>query len=433
MNNSVSTDPTWLSAAQAARLIAERKLSATELVEALLTRTARREPQVSAWAFLDADLVRATARARDASPLLGPLHGVPVGIKDVIATSDQPTQYNSPIYTGNWPAADALCVERLRRAGAIIMGKTVTTEFAYVRPGSTSNPYDPSRTPGGSSSGSAAAVADGMVPVALGTQTGGSTIRPAAFCGVYGYKPGFGRWATQGCKHLAPSLDTLGLMTRDLEDISLLSAVLTAECVPERTTPPRLVLFVPSLLERAEPAAMALLEEVGRRCRARRIEAPAEMHELHSAHATIMAAEIARALEPEWRDTRDLLCPAMAATIERGRGLSEETIATAWSALARARRWLAREISGDEVLLTLPAAGEAPVGLQATGDASFNRVWTMLHASCLHVPVTLGRHRMPLGIQLVDVRGEEAALLAAAVGLVRELGLRSPRPAGNGA
>lgn len=426
MSDTVPTDPVRLTASQAAALIAARRLSSLELVDALLAHIALREQKVAAWVHLDPDVVRSEARARDAVPPVGPLHGVPIGIKDVIATSDQPTECNSPIYAGHRPSVDATCVARLRRAGAIIMGKTVTTEFAFVQPGPTRHPRDPSRTPGGSSSGSAAAVADRMIPAALGTQTGGSTIRPAAFCGVYGYKPGFGRFATKGLKYLAPSLDTLGLMCRDIADITLLSSVLTdeaAELAPQASATPRFVLFMPGNLGQAEPAAIKLLEDVARRAGAacvRRVDSPPVFEEMHAAHRIIMAAEVARSLTVEWRDQRDLLSPALAEFVAWGKALSDADIAEAWSAVARGRRWCENYVDREEVLLSLPAAGEAPVGLQSTGDASFNRVWTLLHAACVSVPAGSGPHDMPLGVQLIDVRGGEARLIAAATWLAKE-------------
>jgi Asp-tRNA(Asn)/Glu-tRNA(Gln) amidotransferase A subunit family amidase len=419
-------DPVHLSVTEAARLIAMERLSATALTEALLARIEHREPDVRAWAFLDPESVRAAARACDATPPRGPLHGVPIGIKDVIATSDQPTQYNSQIYTGHRPIDDAVCVQRLRRAGAIIMGKTVTTEFAFSRPGATRNPHDLAHTPGGSSSGSAAAVADFMVPAALGTQTGGSMIRPSAFCGVYGYKPGFGQYPTRGLRHLAPSLDTIGLMTRNVADIALLSPVL-ADREPVSVDDgalPRLVLFHPPHAERAEPGALALLDDLARRTSRvpiRRVATPDFMLELDPAHRVIMAAETARSFATEWRDRRADLSSELADLIGRGVTVTEDELAASWSAVERARRWLCEEVASGEIVMTLSAAGEAPRGLESTGDAVFNRLWTILHAGCLHVPVGRGPvHGLPLGVQLVEIRGNEARLLAAANWLARE-------------
>jgi len=416
---SLVDDLTALTASEAARRIAAGRLTASALVDALLARIALREPQVAAWAFLDPELARAAARARDSERPRGSLHGVPIGIKDVIATADQPTQCNSPIYDGHRPAADAVCVERLRRAGAIVLGKTVTTEFAFMRPGPTRHPLDPARTPGGSSSGSAAAVADRMVPVALGTQTGGSTIRPAAFCGVVGYKPAFGLFPTGGVKYLAPSLDTIGVIARDLDDVALLSAVLAGGSVSEIVAaPPRLAVFTTPYGAQAEPAAAERLATVAQRAAAdgastRALEAPAEFAAIDAAHRVIMAVETARSFSSEWRTARDRLSDDLAGFIARGLEHSGDELAQAWATVAAVRRWLAAALMPGEIILSFPAAGEAPVG-RGTGSAVFNRVWTLLHAGCVTIPAGRGPNGMPLGVQLVDPAGDEARLLGAA-------------------
>jgi Asp-tRNA(Asn)/Glu-tRNA(Gln) amidotransferase A subunit family amidase len=215
-----------LTATEAAERIRTGALTSEALVRACLDRIAERDGALHAWAHVDPDRALAEARARDAEEPRGPLHGVPVGVKDLIDTADLPTAYGSPIYAGYRPAVDAACVERLRAAGAVVLGKTVTTEFALFHPGPTCNPHDPGRTPGGSSSGSAAAVADGHVPLALGTQTAGSIIRPAGFCGVWGFKPTFERLPTAGIKPIAPSLDTLGPFARGPDDLALCAGVL---------------------------------------------------------------------------------------------------------------------------------------------------------------------------------------------------------------
>src|SRR5438876_10185853 len=220
------SDPLSLSARDAAREIAAGRLSATTLVAACFERIAAREPVVGAWHYLDREAALAAARQRDASPPTGPLHGVPIAVKDLIETADMPTGYGSAIYEGHRPAADAACVALARAAGAVVLGKTVTTEFACFTAGKTANPRNPAHTPGGSSSGSAAAVADGMVPLALGTQTAGSVIRPASFCGVVGYKPSFGVIARAGVKPLADSLDTIGTMARDVADAAFFAGIL---------------------------------------------------------------------------------------------------------------------------------------------------------------------------------------------------------------
>src|ERR1043166_8199413 len=212
-----------LPATQVAAQLASRRISAEQYVRACLARIAEREHEIGAWAYLDPEQALEQARALDASPLRGLLHGMPVGIKDIIDTADMPTEYGSPIYANNRPAWDAACVSALRGAGAIIMGKTVTSELATSYRGKTANPHNPAHTPGGSSSGSAAAVADFMVPLALGTQTGGSTIRPASFCGVVGYKPSFGLINRHGVKPVSESLDTIGLIARSVPDVGLLA------------------------------------------------------------------------------------------------------------------------------------------------------------------------------------------------------------------
>lgn len=421
-------DLTTLTATQSAGHIAAKELRVSDYVKALLARVTAREAEIQAWAYLDADALHTAARQADASPVRGPLYGIPIGIKDVIATADQPTEYNSPIYRGHRPAMDAVTVARLRAAGALIMGKTVTTEFAYMRPGPTRNPHDVRRTPGGSSSGSAAAVADRMVPVALGTQTGGSTIRPAAFCGVYGYKPALGRFDAGGLKYLAPSLDTIGLMARDLDDLALVASVLAQAEAPMAAArqPPAFVLYQPIGVAQAEAAALACIDRVGERAMARkaavrRLAAPDWFADLDVAHRTIMSAEVARSFAREWRDNRGDLSPELRTFIEQGLRRTEDELAHAWASVVRGRHWFADAIRPGELLLTLPAAGEAPLGLASTGNAQFNRLWTLLHMPCLTLPAGIGPNGMPLGVQMVETRGAENSLFAAARWLVEAM------------
>ena len=425
-------DLTTLGAAAAARLIASGRMTSLAYVESLLDRAARREPLVRAWAHLEPDRVREAARQCDGARVRGPLHGIPIGIKDVIDTADMPTEHNSPIYAGRRPTADADCVRRLKSAGAIIMGKTVTAEFAFMRPGPTRNPHDPARTPGGSSSGSGAAVADRMVPAALATQTGGSTIRPASFCGVFGYKPAFGEWRTAGLKYLAPSLDTLGLCARDLDDIALISAVLRDKtpAPPAANAPPAVVVWETPYAALAEPSALAALEAARSRAgragaRIRALAEPGPPGDLNAAHRVIMAAETARSFAAEWRDARDSLSQELRSFIETGLRHDANEIAEAWAVVARWRRWLDAVVAPHETVLTLSTPGEAPVGLAATGNAIFNRLWTLLHAACLHIPTGVGPAGVPVGVQLVDPRGREDALLSSARWLVDILGARS--------
>ena len=252
-------------AAGTARAIADGRTTSEVAVGACLARIAEREDVVRAWAFLDPDLALAQARACDtATAPVGPLHGVPVGIKDIFDTADMPTGMGSPIYAGHRPAADAAAVAMLRAAGAVILGKTVTAEFAGTHPGATTNPHDPARTPGGSSQGSAAGVADGMVPVALGTQTGGSVLRPSSYCGIVGFKPSFGTFNRAGIKFAAESLDTIGLHARNLEDVVLLRDVLTGRN-PDGIAPfdksPRIGVCRTPLWHLAEPETVAAVED----------------------------------------------------------------------------------------------------------------------------------------------------------------------------
>src|SRR2546423_4080076 len=255
-----------LSAAEAARALEENKFTCEALIAACLERIAEREESVRAWAFLDRGAALAEARSLDRVPRASPLHGVPFGIKDIIDTADLPTEYNSPIYRGHRPTADAASVTLLKQAGCLILGKTVTTEFANNHPSPTRNPRDPAHTPGGSSSGSAAAVADAMVPLALGTQTGGSVIRPAAYCGTFAIKPSFGSINRAGVKPVAESLDTVGVFARDAEDLALALEVLCGFKTELQTAGhPRIGLCRTPRWSDADGATHANLEDAARR------------------------------------------------------------------------------------------------------------------------------------------------------------------------
>ena len=406
-------------AAETARRIRNGEWSAESVARACLERITTREPDIGAWAHVDPDAVLERARALDRAPSRGVLHGVPIGIKDVIDTADQPTGHGSPIYADHRPARDAACVARLREAGALILGKTVTAEFAFAHPGGTRHPLATAHTPGGSSSGSAAAVADGMVPAALGTQTGGSTIRPSAFCGIVGYKPAFGSIPTEGLKPLAPSLDTIGIMARRLEDIPLLAGILAARPVTSvRDGPPRLALCRTPYWDRAEaPARNVLLDtmEAAREAGAktREIDLPSAFAGLDDAHRVVMSAEVARSMDVEWRADAARLSEAMRAFIERGRRETAEDVEAGWALASDCRRRLRAVCEDGEVLVTLSAPGEAPRGLSTTGDAVFCRLWTLLAPPCLHLPVTWGPAGLPLGVQLVAPSGDEGALFGA--------------------
>jgi Asp-tRNA(Asn)/Glu-tRNA(Gln) amidotransferase A subunit family amidase len=410
-----------LSASEAAGRIARGELTSEALVRAHLERIAARDREVRAWAHLSPDNAVAQARSRDSGPRIGPLHGVPVGVKDNIDTFDMPTTYGSPIYASHRPVADAACVALLRAAGAVILGKTASTEFAYKHPGPTRNPHDAARTPGGSSSGSAAAVADFQVPVATGTQTAGSVIRPAAFCGVVGFKPTFDDIPTQGAKTLAWSLDTIGALARSIDDAALLRAVMVGQ-PPNRVDPGRLSVIRLGLCrtavwDEADEAEQTAVEAVARRlevagARLSDVALPAEAGDIQEIHRTIMNFELNAALADERRRLETLLSEEM-----RAEGLTTGA-AIPFAEYRRRRgeaeaaRWAVDALFDDhDALITASAVGEANSGLHSTGSAIFNSAWSMLHVPCVTLPAAVGPHGLPLGVQFVGRRGGDARLL----------------------
>jgi Asp-tRNA(Asn)/Glu-tRNA(Gln) amidotransferase A subunit family amidase len=410
-----------LSAREAALRIAEGKLTAQDLVGACLERIAAREALVAAWAYLDPDQALTEARARDQVKPLGPLHGVPIGVKDVMDTADMPTSYGSRAYRGHQPRADAACVALARAAGAVILGKTVTTEFAAMSPGKTRHPFNPAHTPGGSSSGSAAAVAERMVPLAFGTQTAGSIIRPAAFCGVIGYKPSFGLVAIAGTKIFAPSLDTIGGFARDVTDIAWFIASLTGRpnLVPlEAASRPRIGVFRTEPWREAQPSTVAALEAAAAAlARAGAVVAErgafAPFAALVPAQQTIMAYEGVRSFAWERLQRANEIMPRTATLLADGAAVTAAAYDEALATVAAARA-AAPEFFGDFDAVLVPSApGEAPA-VATTGDPVFNRAWTLLHLPCITLPAGHGPNGLPLGIQLVARARDDARLLAVA-------------------
>ena len=433
-----------LSASDAARLIRDGVVSSAQLVDACLARIQAVDPEVQAWAFLDPDHARAQAVAADEYRLsgrpLGPLHGVPVGVKDIIDTADMPTENGSVLHAGRTPARDATVVSMLRAAGAVIMGKTVTTEFAYYAPGKTRNPHNAAHTPGGSSSGSAAAVAAGMVPVALGSQTNGSVIRPAAFCGVYGFKPTHGLIPRHGVLPLCRSLDTLGIFARTVEDVALVAEQLGGFDERDPDSRPRaripfrdvaaeeppitpLLAFVKTsrwdrTLPETREAFAELMETLGG------IE---EVELIQSAdalewHRQIMESEMAASLDREWTTGRDRLSDALRTLLARGR----EVTALDYQ-LARRRAEAFAEGLADlfqercDAILTPSAPGPAPLGLESTGDPSFCTLWTLAGMPALTLPLMNAANGLPIGVQLVGPRHGDARLLRTARWLARRV------------
>ena len=410
-----------LGARDAARRIAAGSLRSETLVAACLERIAARELAVGAWAHIEPERALAEARARDREAPRGPLHGVPIAVKDIMNTADLPTGYGSRAYEGYRPGNDAACVALARAAGAVVLGKTVSTEFAGMSPGKTRNPHDPARTPGGSSSGSAAAVADFMAPLAFGTQTAGSVIRPAAFCGVVGYKPSFGLVAIAGTKTLAPSLDTIGGMARSVADIALFIGALTdrPSLLPETpAAKPQIGLYRPERFDQAEPATIAALESAAERLRRAGItvaERPpfAEFDGLVAAQDQIMLHESARNLAWERLQRADALSALTRQMLEDGLRIPVSAYDEACRRAIAARAHRAAFFGELDAVLVPSARGAAPVGT-ATGDAVFNRAWTLLHLPCVTLPGARDEAELPIGIQLVGRPGEDAQLLALA-------------------
>jgi Asp-tRNA(Asn)/Glu-tRNA(Gln) amidotransferase A subunit family amidase len=432
-----------LSASDAARLIREGAISSEQLVEACLARIREVDTQVQAWAFLDPDYALAQARAADELRLsgrpFGPLHGVPVGIKDIFDTADMPTEYGSVLHAGRTPSRDATAVSLMRAAGAIIMGKTVTTEFAYFFPGKTRNPHNPEHTPGGSSSGSAAAVASGMVPLALGSQTNGSTIRPAAYCGVIGFKPTHGLISRHRVSALSRTLDHVGLFARTVDDIALLTEQLISYDEADPDTRPRaripfvkiageepplepMFAFVKTpMWERTDDDTREgfaeLMEHLAKL--AEEVELFPSAVEAWDQHQTIMSAEMALNLEREYDTGRERLSEKLRTQIEQGR---EVRAIDYQQALARTdpihESFVELFEQRYDAIITPAAPGSAPKGLDATGDPSFCTLWTLCGMPAVSVPLMQAKNGLPLGVQLVGPRGGDARLLRTARWLI---------------
>lgn len=418
------------SAVEAATLIASKKLTAVKLAEDCLARVEAREEAVQAWAYIDPRQVLEQARARDAEPPKSPLHGIPVAIKDIIDTGDMPTEYGSPIYAGHRPRADAACVALLRNAGAVIMGKTVTAEFAMSHPGKTCNPLNTGHTPGGSSSGSAAAVADWMSPLALGTQTGGSVLRPAAFCGIVGFKPTFDAINPAGVKPNSASYDTVGLMARSVADVALALAVMTRPDAAGFALPaidkPRIGFYRTPHWAKAEASTAAALEDAAARlakagARVREVTMPEKFDAFSDARARIGDFEVSRALAWERRNFEEKISEKAKKRVAMADSCTLDEFVAAQKVLAECRQLLEATFADFDVLLVPSAPGEAPKGLASTGDAVFNQMWTALHTPAVTVPVFKGPAGLPMGAQFVGPYGADYRTLACAEWAYRAL------------
>jgi Asp-tRNA(Asn)/Glu-tRNA(Gln) amidotransferase A subunit family amidase len=409
-------EPCRLSATEAARQMRAGTLAPEELLESCLGRIAAREAVVHAFVHLDADAVRAAlARACE-----GPLHALPIGVKDILDVAEMPAAYGSPIWQGLRPRADAAAVAWARAAGAVVLGKTVTTEFAFRKPGPTANPHDPRRTPGGSSSGSAAGVADYFFPFAFGTQTGGSVIRPAAFCGVVGYKPSFGLIPRAGVKLLSDGLDTIGVLARSVADCALLAGAAgrrdlgDPDLRPPR--PPRIGLCRSPNWPHAAPETQALLERATTTLGAAGAflttrELPDAFAALNEAHRLVMLAQAAGSLGWELLERRTQLSDGLREQLEWGAAQPAAALEQGLATFARLQAAFPEVLEGLDILLTPSTPGEAPLGLESTGDPVFNHIWTALHVPAVTVPAGEGPNGAPLGVQVIGRRGEDAAVL----------------------
>jgi amidase len=393
------------------------------VVHACLERIHAREHEVHAWAHIDSEAALSAARVFDKSGRRGPLAGVPFGAKDIIDTFDMPTEWGTPIHKGRSPKRDAACVALSRKAGGLLLGKTVTTEFANLHPGPTRNPHDLTRTPAGSSSGSAAAVADFMVPIAIGTQTTGSTIRPASFCGVFGYRPTWGEHRMHGVMEASGSLDTLGILARSVADIALYRDVLLGiPPQPMQTLPrvPHIALCKSHVWDQFEPTTRALVEDAAARlgragAKVSEFAMPADFARLNDAHRSISSFEFARTftfeIENHWDEISDTL---------RG-GRLHDGINGSFERYIEAKQ-IADECCtrldamwGDiDVLLTPAAFGEAPVGFPAFAGVPLFQIWTTLHVPVLSIPVFKGPAGLPIGAQLIARRHDDRKLFACA-------------------
>ena len=393
------------------------------VVRACFERIGVREPEVRAWAHIDFEGALERARASDRNRKGGPLAGVPFGVKDIIDTFDMPTEWGTPIHKGRRPERDAACVALSRKAGGVLLGKTVTTEFANLHPGPTRNPHDLTRTPAGSSSGSAAAVADFMVPIAIGTQTTGSTIRPASFCGVFGYRPTWGEHRMHGVMEASGSLDTLGILARSVADIALYRDVMLGippQPMQTLSRPPHIALCRSHVWDQFEPTTRALAEDalarLGRAgAKVSDFAMPEDFARLNEAHRSISSFEFARTftyeIENHWDEISDTL---RGGRLHDGINGSFERYIEAKRVADECRNKLDTLWGDIDVLLTPAAFGEAPVGFQAFAGVPMFQVWTTLHVPALSIPVFKGPAGLPIGAQLIAKRHDDRRLFACA-------------------
>lgn len=421
-----------LSLCDAVERLRDGDLTSADYTAALLARTESLEKNIHAFAWLDRGRALSAARAADARHATGTkpgrLHGVPIGVKDIFATAGIPTGMGSPAFDGYVPEKSAAMVMCAEAQGAFTFGKTVTAELAYFTPGPTRNPWNPAHTPGGSSMGSAAAVAAGMLPLAFGTQTNGSVIRPAAFCGCVGFKPSEGTLATAGIQPFSPTLDQPGLFTRSVEDVALAFAALREGPEELRTgvwplspldRPPRLAAVRSPVWSQAEPAAQQSFVATLARLRAAgaevtETELPAVFASTHGVHRTIMAYEAARALGDLQSQQRAQLSAVLNRFLDEGHTIGAAAVAEALAQRQTLQAGFGPFLAGFDAIVTPPTRGEAPATLEHTGDPVFCTIWTLLGVPALALPVGLGPQGLPLGLQVVGTFQDDAHLLRVA-------------------
>lgn len=431
---------------ESAEAIRSGRITSVALTQDCLARIAQREDTIGAWAYLnEKGALAAAARCdetRATGVALGPLHGVPIAIKDIIDTADMPTEYGSALYAGRVPRHDAVVVERLRQAGAILLGKTATAELASCGPGKTRNPHNPAHTPGGSSSGSAAAVASGMVAGALGTQTRGSVLRPASFCGIYGFKPTYGLIPRTGVLMQSFSHDQMGTFARSIPDIALLTNVLigphvgdaATHAMAHRSAEPltmlsehprnvKLAYVQTPLWDQAESATQKAFGALRLKLaeNADDVELPLAFDKVMEWHRIAVEAEIAEAYAQEYSAGEGKIHPGLREQIERGRGIHAVDYIAALKQRKELNALLDPLFDQYDAILTLASTGEAPLGLESTGDPVFCSTWTFCGTPAISLPLLQGESGLPLGVQLVGRCGEDARLLRTANWLVTAL------------
>lgn len=412
-------DLTTLTATEAATLIANKELSSVELTQACLDRIAKRNPEVQAFRHIDPEFSLAEAAKADNDSPRSRLHGVPFAVKDVIDTKDFPTERGTPIHTGRRPDADATCVTLMRRAGGVLLGKVVTTEYALFHPNQTRHPMNLAHTPGGSSSGTGAAVCDRMVPVAFGNQTAGSLIRPAAFCGVYGLKPTYGVTDGAGILPLQLYFDTLGYMARSIADIQVFYGIVS-EQNQSMSWPsgkrPKIGLCKTFQWDFAESESRTVLSEAAAQFEARGaqvedFELPDAYADLVAIHRRVLYKGIARSLDDDYQAAKDKMSDGVLELLEEGRSTTDQQYDEAFAYADQCRKGVNPHFGEFDAIICPSAPGEAPAGM-ATGNPIFQVTWTLLGVPCLNLPVGLGPNGLPVGIQLIGRRDDDATVLA---------------------